>query len=422
MIAELQRTLASRADMFGPGTQREAALAELAAVGWPTRRAERWRYTDIGPLTERNFDVAPPEPTAQTIAAAADLIAEQMGHSPGGRIVLLDGRRSTTLETPLPAQLAATTLADASSGSRIATSDHPLAALNTAFTRRGIELRVPDDVRIAGTVEIVLLGVGQNVAPQPRIVVELGRNAELTLVERLLDLPDASGWVNSVTQVTLRSGSRLSLHRLQEHAPAQAHTALLVASVAEGATLSVGNYDLGGRLVRNDIDVQLTEPGARTELFGLFIAGSGRHSDNQTRIDHVAPETQSDEAFRGVVGHRGRGVFNGKVVVRRGAQRIDARQRSDNLLLSDLAEVDAKPELEIYADDVKCSHGATVGELDAEQLFYLRSRGIDETTARELLTTAFAAAVLDRIVAEPVRALVTERAIARLRCVLEEQP
>jgi Fe-S cluster assembly protein SufD len=181
----------------------------------------------------------------------------------------------------------------------------------------------------------------------------------------------------------------------------------------------VGLVDLGGRLVRNDVEVKLRERGASLDLYGLLLAGEGQHVDDHTRIDHIAPDTRSTEAFRGVIGRRGRGVFNGKVVVHRGAHGIDAHQTSDNLLLSDQAEIDTKPELEIYADDVKCSHGSTVGELDAEHLFYLRARGIDEADAREMLTTAFAATVLERIVAEDVRASVADKVGARLRALTE---
>jgi Fe-S cluster assembly protein SufD len=206
---------------------------------------------------------------------------------------------------------------------------------------------------------------------------------------------------------------------VQEHGPAHTHTALLTAELAAGASASLGFVDLGGRLVRNDVDVRLREPGASVSLFGLFLAGQGQHVDDHTLIDHLAPETRSDESFRGVIGRRGRGVFNGKVVVHRGAQRIDARQSNDNLLLSDQAEIDTKPELEIYADDVKCSHGSTVGELDAEHLFYLRTRGVGEADAREILTAAFAATALERIAEPKLRERIAGRVNERLRTLTE---
>ena len=193
-----------------------------------------------------------------------------------------------------------------------------------------------------------------------------------------------------------------------------AHTSLLSAELATSAELAAGYFDLGGRLVRNDIAIALHGAHARADLFGLLLAGKDQHVDDHTVIRHAAGETVSSESFRGIIGDRGRGVFNGKVVVERGCQRIDARQSNDNLLLGEHAEIDTKPELEIYANDVKCSHGSTVGELDAEQLFYLRARGLSDLEARSLLTTAFAATIVEQIADEDLRASTLAHVTARL--------
>ena len=257
-------------------------------------------------------------------------------------------------------------------------------------------------------------------APQPRIVIETGEGASLTVVQHFIDGHAGSGWINSVTQVQQAAGSKLVLYRIQRHGPEQAHTSLLAAEVGADAELTVGYVDLGGQLIRNDVDVKLVERGARAELFGLFLVGAGQHIDDHILVDHAAPETRSDEAFRGIIGRRGRGVFNGKVIVRPNAQRIDARQSSDNLLLAEQAEIDTKPEFEIYADDVKCSHGSTVGELDADQLFYLRTRGIDAAKARELLTVAFAATVLERVVDRDLHQHLLQHVTARLSAIAEQ--
>jgi Fe-S cluster assembly protein SufD len=190
----------------------------------------------------------------------------------------------------------------------------------------------------------------------------------------------ASGDGSSVWKTALHAASRLSAN----------------VTIADSAFES-GGIDLGGRLTRNDFDLLLDEPGAEATLFGLAFARDAQHMDNQIAIDHKAAQTTSRQVFRNIVGDRSRGVFNGKIVVRPGAQKIDAQQSSDNLLLADRAEIDTKPEFEIYADDVKCSHGATIGEIDDDQLFYLQSRGVDEATARSLLTFAFANVIVDRI-------------------------
>jgi Fe-S cluster assembly protein SufD len=277
-------------------------------------------------------------------------------------------------------------------------------------------LRILPGTTIAAPIHIAIVGSARaRVAAQPRILIELDDGAEATLVQHFVDCdPAAAGWTNSVTQVRLGEGARLVLHRLQQHAERQTHTSLLTADVAARASLQSGYFDVGGKLVRNDIAIDLAGAGAQTELFGLFLAGYGQHVDDHTAIDHSAGETLSRETFRGIVGERGRGVFNGRVLVKHGCQRVDAQQRNDNLLLGEHAEIDTKPELEIYANDVKCGHGSTVGELDNEQLFYLRARGLDPRSARRMLTGAFAATVIEGVRDEELRNHFLERVTARL--------
>jgi Fe-S cluster assembly protein SufD len=424
-------TLPSLADRPLPGAgptwpRRRAALAELAAAGWPQRRRERWRYTDLEPLAEAGFDVAAAAPGETELHAAATLLAPLTGTAP--RLVFVDGHFSRPLSSSLPSGIDALDLDaewsefDSRWAGNIVTAEHPLAALNTAFGQRGLWVRVQAGVQLVHPVHVVHIGSNRlKLAAQPRVVLEIGEGARVTMIEHIVDAGVGSGWLNAVTQIRQGARSALDLYRLQQHGERQAHTSLLAAEVAADAELRVGYIDLGGQLVRNDVDVVLRERGARVELFGLFVAGAGQHLDNHTTIVHAAPETRSDEAFRGIIGDRGRGVFNGKVVVRPNAQRIDARQSNDNLLLGAHAEIDTKPELEIYADDVKCSHGATVGELDPDELFYLRARGIDTDDARQMLTTAFAASVLERVQNEPWRTRLLDLVTARLGT-LAEQP
>jgi len=423
--------LPSLADRPLPGAgvtwpRRRTALAELAAAGWPQRRRERWRYTDLEPLAQAGFDVAPAAPGDAELQAAGALLASLTGAAP--RLVFVDGNFSRELSSSMPSGMEALDL-DAQWGEfdsrwagHIVTTEHPLAALNTAFSQRGLWVRVHAGAHLREPVHIFHIGSNRpQLAAQPRVVLEIGEGARLTLIEQIVDAGAGSGWLNAVTQIRQGPRSSLDLYRLQQHGERQAHTSLLAADLATDAELRVGYVDLGGRLVRNDVDVALRERGARVELFGLFVAGAGQHLDNHTTIVHAAPETRSDEAFRGIIGDHGRGVFNGKVVVRPKAQRIDARQTNDNLLLGARAEIDTKPELEIYADDVKCSHGTTVGELDPDHLFYLRARGIDADDARQMLTTAFAASVLERVRDEPWRARLLDLVTARLGT-LAEQP
>jgi len=414
-----------RGQLPGPTDSRREALAAFLAKGFPTRRDEAWRYTDLKPIATGRFELSTPPPSeasrsevrALLAEAAADgsargepavpadgAPAEPAHDAPAGRAVFVDGRLDDTLSrlTPVPGlaivDLAAEWKRFDEPVRRRRFEGHPLAQLNRAFARDGIAIHVSAGTEVRAPLELFLAGGGEtNLAPQPRIAIELERGAALTVVVHCLDAGGAANWLNLVIDVVQAEGSRLTLHRLQEHGPEVFHTSLLAADLAKDASLEVGYVDLGGRLARNDIDVKLNEPGAHVSVFGVFLASPGQHIDDQIRIDHAAPHTTSDTAFRGIADGNGHGVFNGKVVVRRDAQRIEARQTSDNLLLSERAEIDTKPELEIYADDVKCSHGATVGELDEEQLFYLRSRGIDDAAARGLLTFAFANSLLRRL-------------------------
>jgi Fe-S cluster assembly protein SufD len=401
---------------------RAEELARFTAQGFPDQRQETWRYTNLQPIATGTFDFVPALPLPDTLANARARLAEAGLDGDAQRLVFVDGHHTQELSTPAhELGFEALSLAarwdrfESLQSQRGALATHPLATLNTAFAREGAWLGVPAGVRVAEPLHLVFVASGApGLALQPRVLIDVARSADLTVVQHFVDCGDPASWTNPVTQVKQGSESRLTLYRIQEHGARHFHTELLYAELSADAALRVGYVDVGGQLVRNDVEVKLLAPGANVELFGLFLA-AGQHVDNHTRVDHVAAHTRSEEAFRGIIGRRGRGVFNGKVVVHRDAQRVDARQTSDNLLLDDQAEIDTKPELEIYADDVKCSHGATVGELDPEQLFYLRARGIDEGAARGLLTIAFANTVLERVTLAPLRERIAGRVAARLR-------
>ena len=382
---------------------RRQAMAAFARRGFPTRRDEDWKYTDLKPIVTGRFDPLPTTPSEDDGRSALDRLSS-LEIVPGApRMVFLDGQRLANGESPaLPRGLRI--LDQRTTWQRIRSiqtegqfRDYPLTAVNTAFSPDCTLIRVEANVEVRQPLHLIYLGgAAANSAAHARILIDLGPNSRLCVIQHFA-AREGAGWTNSVTQVTQEAGSHLTLYRLQEHAEDHLHTELLDVRLARDAGARLGYVDLGGRLVRSDLRVQLAEAGASCDISGVFLAAQGQHVDNHSRIDHIAPHTTSDEAFRGIVGERGRGVFNGKVVVHAGAQGTDARQSSDNLLLSEHCEVDTKPELEIYTDDVKCAHGATVGELDAQQLFYLRSRGMDEETARGLLIFAFANSLLRRI-------------------------
>ena len=228
-------------------------------------------------------------------------------------------------------------------------------------------------------------------------------NTEATLIENYIGLDDANYFTNTVTEVSLADGANLQHYKVQQESLNSTHIGNLNVMQQKDSRLISHSISLGGSLVRNDIHSQLAAEGASVVLNGLYMTKGKQHIDNHTRVDHLKPNTHSEENYRGVMNDNSRAVFNGKVIVHPQAQKIEAHQHNANLLLSDNAEIDTKPELEIYADDVKCSHGATVGQLDQDMLFYLRTRAIDEETAKSLLTFAFVEEVISKITLAPLR-------------------
>jgi Fe-S cluster assembly protein SufD len=289
-------------------------------------------------------------------------------------------------------------------------------SLNTAFMQDGAVIIVPDNMTVEIPIHIIYLTDDQAGASAsgPRNLIVLGKNARATVIETYSGPDDTEYFTNSVTEVSLEAGAALDHYKLQQEGQKGFHIGSLEVWQQRDSRFYSHSISLGGKLARNDINVKLQGPGAQVILNGLYLAGGTQHIDNHTRIDHLSPHTSSKENYRGVLSGRARGVFNGKVIVHKDAQKTDAHQSNANLLLSSEAEVDTKPELEIYADDVKCSHGATVGQLDENMLFYLQSRAIPEDLAHSLLTFAFAEDVISRIQLAPVRRRLEQHVVGQL--------
>ncbi|HZR35062.1 MAG TPA: Fe-S cluster assembly protein SufD [Nevskia sp.] len=376
-----------------PEPQRAARRAELQRfldAGFPTPRIEEWHYTDLAPLADRSFTLAGP---------AAAFAFEPL---PGAdQLVYLNGRldraRSTAPELHadhLPEQ---------------AGSDS-VSALNGAFASGGLHLQLARGQALPRPLQVVLAGVAGE-APamvHQRHRIELGDNAEATLVFQFLG-QGGGRLATQVIEVNLGPGARLNLYRVQDEQAEATLLSRIDARLDRDSRLTAVVVDCGSGLVRHDFNVSLAAPGAEVALAGLYQPAPGSHLDNHTRIVHAAPHCRSRERFKGIVDARAKAVFVGKVVVQPGAQKTDSEQHIANLLLSKKAEVNAKPELEIYADDVKCAHGATVGQLDDVALEYLRSRGIAAAEARAMLLRAFGAEVLERIGLPALRARLAAR-------------
>jgi Fe-S cluster assembly protein SufD len=275
--------------------------------------------------------------------------------------------------------------------------DDPMSALNAALLQDVLHLKLPAGCAPDKPLGFLLIDDGSVAVTQTRILIEVGENAKLRIVECPLSAGSGQQFANTVTQARLLDGAELDFVRIQQRQKDHLSVNRFSATLGRDAVLDYNNFDFGGELARNDIVADIAATGASVTLRGLYLASGRQHIDNHTRIDHRVGPATSTEEYRGILNGRARCVFNGKAVVHGGADGTDADQSNHNLLLSDKAEIDTKPELEIYADDVKCSHGATVGQLDKSALFYLRSRGLDRDEATQVLTRAFASAILGKL-------------------------
>ncbi len=385
-----------------PAPRRADALEYLKTHGFPTRRTEQWKYTDITPITRRKFTLG--KLSAQHIDGA---LVDKLRFSrlDCHELVFINGSFSADMSRNLRLPSGATLRALQSNGDGntelleryFGNEDigHAFTALNTAFVNDGVLVHVPDGMEIPMPIHIIHLGGREDenqpsLMSHPRNLIALGRHAGASIIETYAGIPDSEYFTNSHTSILAQAGARLDYYKIQQESQRAYHIGKTRISQEADSRVDCHALSLGAKLARWDIDAELLEPGAEINLNGLYLTRNRQHVDNHTLVEHKQPHTTSNEHYRGIMNERSRAVFNGKVIVHEQAQKTEAHQSNANLLLSADAEVDTKPELEIYADDVKCSHGATVGRLDENMLFYLRSRAVDEDTARSLLTYAFA--------------------------------
>jgi Fe-S cluster assembly protein SufD len=399
---------------------RRGSLESFLAAGFPTQRDENWKYTNLRRLESRSFVPAQSAPVAPD---ESQWIADA-----GARIVLVDGHWMPSLSSASPQPPGVTVLtlgrwianqpADAAAFLEKVDGGQPLSALehlNGAFVEDGVVIDIADGAALDQPVYVIhQWSPGATLQMNhPRIVVRAGRNSSVALIEHYVGHGDQETFTNARVAIELGAGARMHHYRLQQESVRGFHVGNTRARLDRDSRYCSYDVALGGSIARVNITALLQGTGAEASLRGLFAPDGAQHIDTQTRVEHVAAHTTSNEEYRGIADGRGRGIFNGKVIVHAGAQKIDSRQSSRNLLLSATAEIDTKPELEIYANDVKCSHGATTGQLDANSLFYLRSRGISAVEARALLIRAFAESILTSFDYAPVRNYLERRLHAR---------
>ncbi len=408
---------------------RNSAMERFEQLGFPTVHNEEWKYTNLASLAKQEF-VPATRPAGLTINSERFVFPE----TASAHLVVINGFFSeehsikTGLENVVAIDLLSA-VADARYN-KVARSylarnagyhDNGLAALNTAFVQSGLFLWIPRNVKLETPIQVTFLtDAGRaDSAAFPRLLVVAEENSSATLIENYVSTHDQQYFTNAVAEIVIKEGARLEHYRMQRESNKAFHTSITSAELGRNSSYDTTSINLGGRLARHDIAVVLDHEGAECWVDGLYLAGSDQHTDTHSVIDHQQPHCNSHQLYKGILDGNARAVFNGKVFVREGAQKTDAMQTNKNLLLSPQARVDTKPQLEIYADDVKCAHGAAVGQIDQEELFYLQARGLNPELGRSLLTYGFAEEVIEKIKIDSIRAQLDEVVLRQLNTKLE---
>ncbi|OFW18297.1 MAG: Fe-S cluster assembly protein SufD [Acidobacteria bacterium RIFCSPLOWO2_02_FULL_59_13] len=407
---------------------RQEAIERFAELGFPTTHQEEWKYTNVAPLAKIPFQLSAPEEACSRCSRLSESARAPGMDSPGIRLVFYNGCYCADLSSlsDLPSSVRAGSLAESVQGrsslleahlARYADyRSHPFIALNTAFWRDGAFIRIPSGVVLQHPIHLVYISAAAEVpvVSFPRTLILAERDSQLTVMESYLGLPGGVCFSNAVSEIVLGENAVVDHYKLALENEQSYHLDTLQVYQDRSSNFKSCSLALGGSLVRNEVNVVLDAEGCDCTLNGLYIAMDHQLVDNRTMVDHARPHGTSRQLYHGILGDSGTGVFNGRIVVRPNAQKTDAVQRNRNLLLSEDAVIDTKPQLEIFANDVRCTHGATIGQLDPESLFYLCSRGIGLEEARQLLIDAFAGAILERIRPAPMRSRVEETLHAML--------
>jgi Fe-S cluster assembly protein SufD len=412
---------------------RKQGIERFESLGFPTTKNEDWHFTSVAPIAEQTFQPAmvssrdvTSEGSTAGMVARADLDRFNFGQPEWHTFVFVNGEFSEDLSSyaGLGKNVRVTSLAAAIRtgtgrperhlGKIAAYEGHAFTALNTAFIRDGAFIELQANAVVDQPIHLVFIseGAGHAVA-HPRNLIVAAPNSRASVIESYVSVRDSCYFTNAVTEISLGEGAHLDHYKLQRESEKSFHVGTVQVRQARDSQLHSFSLAVGGILARTNIYTSLDGAGATCTLNGLYLADGTQHIDNQTSIEHIAPNCPSHEVYKGVLDGRSHGVFNGKVYVHPEAQKTDGKQSNNNLLLSPNARVDTKPQLEIFADDVKCTHGATVGRLDEIAMFYLNSRGIGPELARILLTYAFAADVLEMIELEPLKKGLEEMVLSR---------
>jgi len=407
---------------------RGSAMDRFEQLGFPSVRDEEWKYTNLATLAKERFVPV----ISGNQLGTGNVSRFAYPETDGAHLVVVNGflREDLSTITAL-GDVVATDLFRAVADARYnkvirkylarnaGYHNNGLTALNTAFLQSGVFLCIPKNVKLEKPVQITFIGGTANGANFPRVLVVAEENSSATLIENFVARGEERYFTNAVAEVVLRDGAHLEHYRLQRENKNAFHVSTTSVELGRASRYDTTSINLGAQLSRHDISVVMDHEGAETSVDGLYMVDSDQHTDTHSVIDHKQPHCNSHQLYKGILDGNSRAVFNGKIFVREGAQKTDARQTNKNLLLSEKARVDTKPQLEIYADDVKCAHGAAVGQIDPEELFYLEARGIGPELGRSLLTYGFAEEVIAKIKLESIRTELDKTVLNQLHASLE---
>lgn len=404
---------------------RTNAWDRFAELGFPSVKDEEWKYTNVAPIAKMSLE-------ASSAGVSREVPGFDVPEASESQLVFVNGKLQVEISSvaALGNGVVAVNLAEAMSGSEgelvrqylARSADYVSAgfiALNTAFIEEGAFIRIPKNSNVEKPIHLLFIADGGQPVSFPRVLIVAEENSSATVIESYLSLSDTQYFTNSVVEVQVKDGARLEHFKVQREGVEAFHVASTVAELGASSAYDATTVNFGGKLSRHDIRVTMDNEGAECWVDGLYLVTDSQHTDTHSVIDHRKPHCTSHQLYKGILDGKSRAVFNGKIFVRHDAQKTDAMQTNKNLLLSNEARVDTKPQLEILADDVKCAHGAAVGQIEEDELFYLETRGIHPDLGRNLLTYGFAEEVISKIKIESIKQQLDETVLNRLNTRLE---
>ncbi|MCX6152334.1 MAG: Fe-S cluster assembly protein SufD [Ignavibacteriales bacterium] len=404
---------------------RKQAIEKFAELGFPTTKSEDWKYTNLTPLL--NFNYVPAVLENETSITANEIEKYLIKDLKATLLVFVNGIYVKELSRRLPQTEKIEVIKFNSLSqsdvkyienhfSKYVKIDNGFVALNTAFSLNGVIIKIPENLIVEDPIHFLFLSGDEktNVLAQPRNILLAGKNSQTKIIESYHSISENPYLLNSVNEIVLEENAILDFYKIQNEGDKAFHISRTEVHQKRSSVFTSTTISMGGEIIRNDLNAVLADENSECHFFGLYLADGKRLVDNHTLIDHAKPHCHSNELYKGILDEKSRGVFNGKVIVRKDAQKTLAYQSNKNLLISRDARIDTKPQLEIFADDVKCSHGATVGQLDDQSLFYLQSRGISKEKARSILIKAFASDIIDLIKIDQLKDQLSEKILDRL--------